>query len=78
MFGGGRVFRLCFEFVIFSRCWLIEFGIISANFTLPEESKEGKDGEEGEKSPFKEIIFTELQREEAAKIVAEYNKVSTI
>jgi len=47
---------------------------MKANFTLPEETKEGKDGEEGEKSPFKEIIFTELQREEAAKIVAEYNK----
>ena len=62
----------------FSRCRLIEFNVISANFTLPEETKEGKDGEEGEKSPFKEIIFTELQREEAAKIVAEYNKVSAI
>ena len=24
---------------------------------------------------FKEIIFTDLQREEAAKLVAEYNKV---
>merc|ERR1712088_435690 len=47
---------------------------MKANFTLPEESKEGKDGKEGEESPFKEIIFTELQREEAAKIVAEYNK----
>merc|ERR1711988_1975652 len=41
---------------------------MKANFTLPEESKEG------EESPFKEIIFTELQREEAAKIVEEYNK----
>ena len=26
---------------------------------------------------FKEIIFTDLQREEAAKLVAEYNKVRT-
>ena len=38
-----------------------------ANFTLPEE---------GEESVFKEIVFTDLQREEAAKVVAEYNKVS--
>lgn len=37
-----------------------------ANFALPEE---------GEDSPFKEIIFTELAREEAAKLVADYNKV---
>ena len=43
--------------------------MFSANYTLPEE---------GEESPFKEIIFTELQREEAAKIVEEYNKVSVI
>ena len=42
--------------------------MFSANYTLPEE---------GEESPFKEIIFTELQREEAAKIIAEYNKVSS-
>ena len=52
--------------------------MLSANFTLPEESKEAKEGEEAEKSPFKEIIFTELQREEAAKIVEEYNKVCVI
>merc|ERR1740124_1950986 len=47
---------------------------MKANFTLPEESKEDEGEEKGEKSPFKEIIFTELQREEAAKIVEEYNK----
>ena len=41
-----------------------------ANFTLPAESKEG------EESPFKEITFTELEREEAAKLVEKYNKVS--
>jgi len=41
---------------------------MKANFTLPEESKEDSP------SMFKEIIFTDLQREEAAKIVAEYNK----
>jgi len=41
---------------------------MKANYTLPEESKEG------EPSPFKEIIFTELDREEASKIVTEYNK----
>ena len=34
-----------------------------------------KEGDKDEISPFKEIIFTELQREEAATIVAEYNKV---
>merc|ERR1719411_71479 len=39
-----------------------------ANFTLPAESKEG------EESPFKEITFTELEREEAAKLVEKYNK----
>ena len=43
-----------------------------ANFTLPEEPKEG------EESVFKEIVFTELQREEATKVVAEYNKVCSI
>merc|ERR1711976_385285 len=47
---------------------------MKANFTLLEETKEGKAGEADQKSPFKEIIFTDLQREEAAKIVAEYNK----
>jgi len=34
---------------------------------LPEESGDG--------GMFKEIVFTDLQREEAAKLVAEYNKV---
>jgi len=38
---------------------------MKANFALPEE---------GEESPFKEIIFTELPREEASKLVEEYNK----
>ena len=42
-----------------------------ANFTLPAESKEG------EESPFKEITFTELEREEAAKLVEKYNKVKS-
>ena len=46
--------------------WMLHF---LANFTLPEE---------GEESVFKEIIFTELQREEATKLVAEYNKVRCI
>lgn len=52
--------------------------MFSANYTLPEESKKAdpeKEGDKDEISPFKEIIFTELQREEAATIVAEYNKV---
>ena len=52
--------------------------VFSANYTLPEESKKAdpeKEGDKDEISPFKEIIFTELQREEAATIVAEYNKV---
>ena len=43
--------------------------VLLANFTLPEESGDG--------GMFKEIIFTDLQREEAAKLVAEYNKVRT-
>jgi len=50
---------------------------MKANYTLPEESKKAdpeKEGDKDEISPFKEIIFTELQREEAATIVAEYNK----
>merc|ERR1719507_2909844 len=47
---------------------------MKANFTLPPDSKESKEGEEGEKSPFKEITFTELEREEAAKLVEKYNK----
>ena len=42
----------------------------TANFGLPAESKEG------EESPFKEIIFVELQREEAAKLIEGYNKVN--
>jgi len=41
---------------------------MKANFGLPAESKEG------EESPFKEIIFVELQREEAAKLIEGYNK----
>ena len=39
----------------------------TANFTLPDE---------GTESPFKEITFVELQREEASKLVEKYNKVS--
>ncbi len=38
-----------------------------ANFTLPVE---------GAECPFKEIIYTDLAKEEAGKLVAEYNKVS--
>merc|ERR1719158_2793732 len=38
---------------------------MKANFTLPAE---------GDESPFKEITFTELEREEAAKLVEKYNK----
>ena len=48
-------------------CDVTQFFFI-ANFTLPEE---------GEECPFVEVIYTELQKEEAAKMVAEYNKVST-
>jgi hypothetical protein len=39
----------------------------AANFTLPDE---------GEESPFKEITFVELQRDEATKLVEKYNKVN--
>ncbi len=39
---------------------------VSANLTLPSE---------GEDSPFKEIEFVELQREEATALVEKYNKV---
>merc|ERR1712051_1136112 len=38
---------------------------MKANFTLPDE---------GDESPFKEITFVELQREEASKLVGKYNK----
>ena len=38
-----------------------------ANYVIPAE---------GEESPFKEIIFTDLQREDAAKLIETYNKVS--
>merc|ERR1711884_327151 len=38
---------------------------MKANFTLPDE---------GTESPFKEITFVELQREEASKLVEKYNK----
>merc|ERR1712223_1292759 len=38
---------------------------MKANFTLPDE---------GDESPFKEITFVELQREEASKLVEKYNK----
>ena len=50
---------------------LIQFFVHpTANFGLPAESKEG------EESPFKEITFVELQREEAAKLIEGYNKVN--
>ena len=45
-------------------CRLLKCSI--ANFTLPDE---------GTESPFKEITFVELQREEASKLVEKYNKV---
>merc|ERR1711934_23635 len=38
---------------------------MKANFTLPDE---------GTESPFKEITFVELQRDEATKVVEKYNK----
>ena len=37
-----------------------------ANYTIPSEAED---------SPFKEIIFTDLNREEATKLVESYNKV---
>ena len=40
-----------------------------ANFTLPDE---------GEESPFKDITFVELQRDEASKLVEKYNKVKIL
>ncbi len=43
--------------------------VIAANFTLPLE---------GEDSPFKEITFIDLQREEATTLVEKYNKVDEI
>jgi len=46
----------------------------AANFALPQEDAEGE-----ETTPlFKEIIFTELDPEEAAKVVEEYNKVTKV
>ena len=41
--------------------------VCAANFALPSE---------GAESPFKEITFVDLQREEATKLVEKYNKVS--
>jgi len=47
----------------------------AANFALPQAEAEG---EETPLPLFKEIIFTELDREEAAKVVEEYNKVPKV
>lgn len=41
--------------------------VFAANFGLPAE---------GDDSPFKEITFVELDREEATKLIEEYNKVN--
>ena len=41
--------------------------IFLANYVIPAE---------GEESPFKEITFTDLQREDAAKLIETYNKVN--
>ena len=49
-----------------------ELAFFAANFALPQAEAEG---EETPTPLFKEIIFTELDREEAAKVVEEYNKV---
>ena len=81
--GGGKREDDGFRFCSFNNFDLTRFNwytlyVFSANYTLPEESKKAdpeKEGDKDEISPFKEIIFTELQREEAATIVAEYNKV---
>ena len=43
--------------------------IFLANYVIPAE---------GEESPFKEITFTDLQREDAAKLIETYNKVNKI
>jgi hypothetical protein len=45
--------------------------LLSANFALPEA-----DLEADETPLFKEIIFAELNREEAAKLIEDYNKVN--
>ena len=48
---------------------LFLYYIFLANFALPAE------GTEEAASPFKEILFTDLEREEAAKLIETYNKV---
>ena len=55
---------------LFFRFLNFELKLFSANFALPDN-----DVEADETPLFKEIIFTELDREEAAKLVEEYNKV---
>ena len=48
----------------------LKFEFFAANFALPSN-----DVEEGETPLFSEIIFSDLDREEAIKVVEEYNKV---
>ena len=46
----------------------INFNFILANFALPDMGEEAK--------VFTELIFPDLDKEEAKKLVEEYNKVS--
>jgi len=55
---------------LFVFVWLCDCQFFAANFALPQAEVEGE-----EIPLFKEVIFTELDREEAAKVVEEYNKV---
>ena len=51
----------------------LKFKFFAANFALPSN-----DVEEGETPLFSEIIFSDLDREEAIKVVEEYNKVNNL
>ena len=63
------------HFSCFGLVWKCVQIFFAANFALPQAEAEG---EETPLPLFKEIIFTELDREEAAKVVEEYNKVPKV
>lgn len=71
-----RIPRNSFEKLVFNFCRreftlidLLNFYFILANFSLPDT---------GEEKIFAEVIFPDLDKEAATKLVEEYNKVINI
>ena len=63
-----EILYLCF-FNLFSSLHAITF-FLAANFALPEDESDAV------VPMFKDVVFTELNREEAVKVVELYNKVA--